>query len=60
MRIIKIVFFLILTLTVQTKISAETWNEPWQKEVIKNSDYFVLAKVLSNVEGIGTEIEIIK
>jgi len=60
MRIIKITVFLILTLTVQTKISAETWDEPWQKEILKNSDYFVLAKVLSNVDGIGTEIEIIK
>ena len=60
MRFIKIALFLILTLTVQTKVLAETWNEPWQKEIIKKADYFVLAKVLSNVDSIGAEIEIIK
>lgn len=60
MKLIKIALFLILILTVQTKVLAETWNEPWQKEIIKKADYFVLAKVLSNVESIGTEIEIIK
>ncbi len=60
MRLIKIVLFLILTLTFQTRVSAETWNEPWQKEIIKNAEYFVLAKVLSNIDSVGTEIEIIK
>lgn len=60
MRLIKITLFLILTLTIQTKVSAETWDEPWQKEIIKNADYFVLAKVLSNIDSIGTKIEILK
>lgn len=60
MRLFKIVLFLILTLAINSKVSAETWNEPWQKEIIKNAEYFVLAKVLSNVDSIGTEIEIIK
>ena len=60
MRIIKIALFLILTFTIQTKVLAETWNEPWQKEIIKNADFFVLAKVLSNSDRIGAEIEIIK
>lgn len=60
MKIFKIVVFLTLTLSINSKVSAETWNEPWQKEIIKNADYFVLAKVLSNVDSIGTEIEIIK
>jgi hypothetical protein len=60
MKIIKITIFLILTTTVQTKVLAETWNEPWQKEIIKKADYFVLAKVLSNIDSIGAEIEIIK
>ncbi len=60
MRLIKIALFLILTLTIQTKVSAETWDEPWQKEIIKSADYFVLAKVLSNIDSIGTEIEILK
>ncbi len=60
MKIIKITLFLFLTLTAQTKVSAETWNEPWQKEIIKKADYFVLGRVLSNIDSIGTEIEIIK
>lgn len=60
MRVIKIALFLILTLTIQTQVLAETWNEPWQKEIIKKADYFVLAKVLSNVDSIGAEIEVIK
>lgn len=60
MRIIKIALFLILTFTIQTKVLAETWNEPWQKEIIKKADFFVLAKVLSNTDRIGAEIEIIK
>lgn len=60
MQVFKIIIFFILTLAINSKVSAETWNEPWQKEIIKNADYFVLAKVLSNVDSIGTEIEIIK
>lgn len=60
MRILKIALFLILTFTIQTKVLAETWNEPWQKEIIKKADFFVLAKVLSNTDRIGAEIEIIK
>jgi len=60
MKLIKILVFLTLTLTTQTNLFAETWNEPWQKEIIQKADYFVLANVLSNIEGIGTKIEIIK
>ena len=60
MRIIKIALVFILTLTVQTNTSAETWDEPWQKEILQKADFFVLAKVLSNIDSIGTEIEIIK
>lgn len=60
MKIFKIIVLLVLTLSIHLKVSAETWDEPWQKEIIQNADYFVLAKVLSNVDGIGTEIEIIK
>lgn len=60
MKTFKLIIFLILTLAMNSKVSAETWNEPWQKEIIKNADYFVLAKVLSNVDSIGTEIEVIE
>lgn len=44
----------------QNNAKAETWNEPWQKEIIKNSEYFVLAKVMSNIDSIGTKIQIIQ
>lgn len=60
MKIFKIVVLLVLTLSIHSKGLSETWDEPWQKEIIQNADYFVLAKVLSNVDSIGTEIEIIK
>lgn len=60
MKIFKIIALLILTLSIHSKVLAETWDEPWQKEIIQNADYFVLAKVLSNVDSIGTEVEIIK
>lgn len=60
MKTFKLIILLILTLAMNSNVSAETWNEPWQKEIIKNADYFVLAKVLSNVDSIGTEIEVIK
>lgn len=39
---------------------AETWDEPWQKEILKKADYFVLATVVSNIDSIGAEIEILK
>lgn len=54
--------FLLLSLifTYSLNVFAETWDEPWQKEIIQKSDYFVLANVLDNTDSIGTEIEIIK
>ena len=60
MKISKILLILIFALVIQTNVKAETWNEPWQKEIIKQSEYFVLAKVISNIDSIGAEIEIIK
>ena len=39
---------------------ATTWDEPWQEDVIKNADYFVLANVKSATEKKGITIEIIK
>ncbi len=35
---------LFLFLVIETK--ADTWNEPWQKEIIEKSDYFILGKVI--------------
>lgn len=60
MKLFKITVFLILTLTFQTNVLAETWDEPWQKEIIKKAEYFVLAEVINNDESIGAEVEIIK
>lgn len=39
---------------------ATTWDEPWLDEVIKEADYFVLAKVKSYDEEKGVTIDIIK
>ncbi|MCW3072788.1 MAG: hypothetical protein JWO44_2678 [Bacteroidetes bacterium] len=39
---------------------ATTWNEPWADKVIKEAQYFVLAKVKSFDEDKGVTIEIIK
>jgi len=35
-----------------------TWDEPWQDEIIKQADYFILAKVIScdRQEGLSVEI----
>lgn len=38
---------------------AETWDEPWQKEIIQKSDYFVLGKV-TEVNDHSLKIQIIK
>jgi hypothetical protein len=60
MSINKILLILILIIGINTNAKAETWNEPWQKEIIKKSEYFVLARVISNIDSIGTKIKIIK
>lgn len=60
MKTFNIIIFLVLNLLIQTKVSAETWDEPWQKEIIKKADYFVLGKVLSNIDSLGAEIQIVK
>lgn len=43
-----------------TRISATTWDEPWQETVIKEADYFVLAKIKAVDEHEGITIDIIK
>lgn len=52
--ILTLLFFLIYN---QGK--AETWNEPWQKEIIEKSEFFVLGKVLEKRDH-SLKIEIIK
>lgn len=58
--LIKICVLIHFAFLTSSPTQAETWDEPWQKEVIKNADYFVLATVLSNIDSVGTEIEISK
>lgn len=41
----KSVFILLFALLFFTTVKATTWDEPWQDEIIKKADYFVLAKV---------------
>ena len=56
---IKLLFFGLFIFTFTTS-KATTWDEPWQDKVIKQSDYFVLAKIQSVDEEKGITIEIIK
>lgn len=56
---LKQILFLAFAL-VTTTAWATTWDEPWQEKVIKEADYFVLAKIKSYDENKGVEIEIVK
>lgn len=60
MKTIKIIFLFLVFLSSAFKSSAETWDEPWQKEIIQKAEYFVLGKVVSIDEEKGAEIEVIK
>jgi hypothetical protein len=51
-----LLFFLIVA---PSLIFATTWDEPWQKDVIKEADYFVFARIKSSDESSVT-IEIVK
>lgn len=59
MNKIKLLIILILTLTVQPNMKAETWNEPWQKEIIQKAEYFVLGNVIE-LDSLGAQIEILQ
>ena len=48
---------LLITFTIASY--ALTWNEPWQKEIIQKSDYFVFGKVITASDSLVT-IEITK
>src|SRR5690554_6989529 len=60
MKLNAILLLFIFILGIQKSTYAETWNEPWQKDILKNADFFVLANVISNEEDVGTTIEILK
>lgn len=58
-RIIRpILTTLFLTITLST--FATTWDEPWQDQIIKEADYFVLAEIKPFDEDKGVKIKIIK
>ena len=59
MKQLKQILFLVLTFFTTTSW-ATTWDEPWQDKVIKQADYFVLAKIESFNEKKGVTIEVIK
>ena len=59
MHKIKLLVILILTLGIQTNLKAETWNEPWQKEIIQKAVYFVLANVIE-LDSLGVHLEILQ
>jgi hypothetical protein len=59
MHKIKLLVILILTLGIQTTLKAETWNEPWQKEIIQKAEYFVLANVIE-LDSLGVHLEILQ
>jgi hypothetical protein len=55
----KLLVILILTFGIQTNLKAETWDEPWQKEIIQKAEYFVLANVIE-LDSLGVHLEILK
>ncbi len=59
MKNFKVILLLAFTLSIKP-IFATTWDEPWQDKVIKESDYFVFAKVKSFDKERGLKIEILK
>lgn len=59
MNYIKSLLFIAFT-AISLFSGATTWNEPWQDKVILNADYFVLAKIISDDEKTGVQIEITK
>lgn len=60
MLVIKRILFVLLFVNLPWSVRSDTWNEPWQKEIIVQSEFFVLANVLSHSDSLGTRIEIVK
>ena len=57
MRKIKILIILIVSIACQNTLQAETWDEPWQKEIIQKSEYFVLGNVVK-LDSLGVHFQI--
>lgn len=51
--------FLLLFLCCLTEVKAETWNEPWQKEIIQQSNLFILGEV-TEVDGLTAKVKVLK
>ena len=49
MHLFRIVTILFFTLSF-SNLKADTWDEPWQKEIIEKSDYFVLGRVIEKTD----------
>lgn len=58
MNKIKVLLFLSLSLAFQNNSKAETWDEPWQKEIIQKAEYFILGNVIRK-DSLGAQIEIL-
>jgi hypothetical protein len=59
-KVTKLFIFTIIFLAGTIKTFATTWNEPWTDKVIKESDYFVFADIISYDKEKGIKIKIIK
>lgn len=59
MRVLLIALFSLLVLT-RNIAFATTWDEPWHEKVVKNADFFVLAKVVSSDEKKGITATVIR
>lgn len=56
--ILKVVLIVLCSLNF-INTNAETWNEPWQKEIIQKSDYLVLGEVL-DADNKAVKVKVIK
>ena len=59
MKNIKKLLFALIFLFSFSNLIAETWNEPWQKEIIQKSDNFVFGKIIEN-NGTNVKVQIVK
>ncbi len=53
-------YFIMIFLFSFLRAYSTTWNEPWAEKIIKESDYFILADILSFNEEKGVKLKIIK
>ena len=60
MRAKTILIILLFTLGNSAILNATTWDEPWQDEIIRQADHFILANVQSFDEDTGLVIEVVR